>query len=251
MQEKVRKWIDAGCNFNSGVEILAGTGRHKQLAKVMSGHEKRYADKLKYELLKAAGLPTGLPTHGKTFQTDVYTPALGPVPVKAKPVMAKPLPPEVEKAIKLHADAFKTRSILHATMANLPTDNIPALVSKRLTLSNEIAECSAVIDIMWKAKEDFYVNNIVPDVKALLATLQVEETRHVELPDTPVALRDMKKHLQSANSKDQFQLDYRQTTKGEHKNPLPQSPKRLKIELRMKQRSETIEAIDFKLLSLS
>jgi hypothetical protein len=73
----------------------------------------------------------------------------------------------------------------------------------------------------------------------------------VELPDDQEELKKMKKNLQSANIKDQCMLDYRQTTKGEKKNPLPDSPKRTKIGLRMKQRDTAIEAIDYKLVNSS
>ncbi len=255
MQEKVNKWIAEGCDFDAGIAILNNTGRHKQLVRVMSNRPHRYAEKLHYELLKAAGLNTGLPVNksGLTLNAsdDVYEPQLAAVSTKNKSAKKDQLPEEVEKVIKFHADAFKTRAILHETMANLPNDNTDALIAQRKELSDQIAECSEMIDIMWKAKEDYYVNNIIPDIKTLTAEKQADVKPVVELPDDQEELKKMKKNLQSANTKDQCMLDYRQTAKGEKKNPLPDSPKRIKIELRMKQRDTAIEAIDYKLVNSS
>jgi uncharacterized membrane-anchored protein YhcB (DUF1043 family) len=251
MQEKVNKWIAEGCDFDSGIAILSNTGRYKQLVKIISNRSYRYADKLRYELLKAAGLNTGLPVNKSLLTRNIPGDESEPHPddsLQSKSSRCGQLPSEVEKVIKFHADAFKTRAILHEAMANLPNDNTDALITQRKELSDQIAECSEMVDVMWKAKEDFYVNNIIPDIKALIAEKQTEENQIVALPFDLEELKKMKKNLQSANTKDQFMLDYRQTTRGEKKNPLPDSPKRIKIELRMKQRDTTIEAIDYKLV---
>ena len=253
MQEKVKKWVAEGCDFDAGIAILSNIGRHKQMVKVMSNRPYRYADKLRYERLKAAGLNTGLPVNkslpkidnpGDDYEPQQCAP-------QCKSSRSDQLPSEVEKVIKFHSDAFKTRAILHEAMANLPNDNTDALIAQRKELSDQISECSERIDVMWKAKEDYYINNITPDIKALTAEKQTVENPIVDIPDDLEELKKMKKNLQSANTKDQCMLDYRQTTRGEKKNPLPDSPKRIKIELRMKQRDTAIEAIDYKLVHLS
>jgi hypothetical protein len=253
MQEKVQKWIADGCDFDAGIAILSNKGKHKQMVKVMSNRPYRYTEKLKYELLKAAGLNNMFlfdnqltATH---FLVDDFNPLSEGTVQRRNEVKTNQLPEEVEKVIKFHADAFKTRAILHEAMAGLPDDNTDALIARRKEMSDQIAECSAIIDIMWKAKEDYYVNNIIPDIKVLTAEKQTEESQIPELPVDLEELKKMKKNLQSANTKDQFMLDYRQTNRGEKKNPLPDSPKRIKIELRMKQRETAIEAIDYKLVN--
>jgi len=253
MLEKVHKWMAEGCDFDAGIAILTTSVRHKQMVRVMSGRPHRYTEKLKYELLKAAGLNTTISLNNQlpgpqTPDADFNTRS-GNTLLKSNQVKNNQLPEEVEKVIKFHSDAFKTRAILHEAMANLPVDNSDALIARRKELSDQIAECSEIIDVMWKAKEDFYVNNIIPDIKALTAEKLAEENPVVKLPDDPEELKKMKKNLQSANTKDQCMLDYRQTTKGEKKNPLPDSPKRIKIELRIKQRDTAIVAIDYKLVN--
>ena len=254
MQEKVNKWIEQGCDYNEGVSLLASLPNNKQLVKVISGRPHRYKDKLRYELLKAAGLNTLLPNHNTASATvptaEVHNPVSSQVLQNKKPVKKDQLPPEVEHVIKLHADAYKTRAILHDAMAGLPSGNTKELVLKRKTHSDQIADCSLVIDIMYKAKEDYYTNGTIPDIKALTAKT-TESSNPTDLPDDLQDLKDLKKQIQSLLSKDQHMLDYQQTKKGNNLNPMPKGPKRTKIELRMKSRTEALEQIEIKLNSLT
>ena len=160
------------------------------------------------------------------------------------------MPPEVEHVIKLHADAYKTRAILHDAMAGLPSGNTKELVLKRKTHSDQIADCSLVIDIMHKAKEDYYTNGTIPDIKTLTSN-NTESSASSDLPDDLQNLKDLKKQIQSLLSKDQHMLDYQQNKKGNNLNPMPKGPKRTKIELRMKSRTEALETIERKLHDLT
>ena len=185
MQEKVNKWLEQGCDYNEGVSLLASLPNNKQLVKVISGRPHRYTDKLRYELLKAADLNTLLPNQNvisaKTLPTEVDNPDSGKVSQNKKTVKKDQLPTEVEHIIKLHSDAYKTRAILHDAMAELPSENTDKLILKRKEFSNQIAECSEIIDAMYKAKEDYYTNGTIPDIQALTA-VQLEENKVAELP---------------------------------------------------------------------
>ena len=254
MQEKVNKWLEAGCNYNEGVSLLASLPNNKQLVKVISGRPHRYTDKLRYELLKAAGLNTLMPNHNATSAkvpaAEVYSPVSSQELQNEKPIKKDQLPPEVEHVIKLHADAYKTRAILHDAMAQLPSENTDKLIIKRKELSDQIAECSVIIDAMYKAKEDYYTNGTIPDIKALTA-LKPEENKAAELPSDVDSLKDLKKNLQTNICKNQFLLDYQQNKKGKNPNPLPIGPKRTKIELKIKSFTETLELIEIKLKELA
>ena len=222
MQEKVSKWIEDGCNFDEGVIILASFIKHKGLAKSIANRPHRYSEKLRYELLKAAGLQT----NPSVFVNPPGS-ADPEIDSENKPAIKsfKPgqLPPEVEKAIKFHSDAFKQRAILHEAMANLPNKNTPELIAERENLSNQIAECSEVIEIMWKANEEYKINGTLPDVDAIVAQLnaKVEEP---SLPETLNELKEVKLNIQKSISADRFMLDYQQKTKGKNKNPMPNGP---------------------------
>ncbi|MEI8049503.1 MAG: hypothetical protein WCI92_19150 [Bacteroidota bacterium] len=158
------------------------------------------------------------------------------------------LPPEVEKAIKFHSDAFKQRAILHEAMANLPNKNTPELIAEREDLSNQIAECSEVIEIMWKANEEYKVNGTLPDVDAIVAKLNAKSDEPT-LPETVNELKELKLNIQKSISADRFMLDYQQKTKGKNKNPMPNGSKRSKIDLRIKQKEAELTQIEIKLAS--
>ncbi|MFZ4548711.1 MAG: hypothetical protein ACOYN4_14790 [Bacteroidales bacterium] len=264
MQEKVNKWMANGCNFSEGVALLASTGKHKQLVKSISGRPQRYSQKLRYELLKYAASSTGAslaeiinlaaptpqPLNSSTPQQLNLSTPQQLNPSTTQPTTKDQLPPEVEHVIKLHADAYKTRAILHDAMAGLPSGNTKELVLKRKTHSDQIADCSLVIDVMHKAKEDYYTNGTIPDIKRL-TELYTKNNDVPVLPDNIEELKEMKKKVQSLISKDQFFLDYQQPNKGKNLNPMPKGPKRTKIELRMKSRLEALENIELKLHELS
>ncbi|MFZ4548748.1 MAG: hypothetical protein ACOYN4_14975, partial [Bacteroidales bacterium] len=124
------------------------------------------------------------------------------------------------------------------------------MIKKRKEFSDQIAECSQVIDTMHKAKEEYYTNGTIPDIKALTA-IRTESSNPSDLPDNLQDLKDLKKQIQSLLSKDQHMLDYQQTKKGKNLNPMPKGPKRTKIELRMKSRTEALETIERKLHHLT
>ena len=262
MQEKVNKWLEQGCDYNEGVSLLASFPNNKQLVKVISGRPHRYTDKLRYELLKCASAnseATSLETiklAGSTHQPinpSTIQPFNNSTTQQLNPSTHQPtkqLPLEVEHVIKLHADAYKTRAILHDAMAGLPSGNTKELVLKRKAHSDQIADCSLVIDIMFKAKEDYYTNGTIPDIKRL-TELYTKNNDVPVLPDNIEDLKEMKKKVQSLISKDQFFLDYQQPNKGKNLNPMPKGPKRTKIELRLKNRLESLEAIEIKLKELA
>jgi len=103
---------------------------------------------------------------------------------------------------------------------------------------------------MHKAKEDYYTNGTIPDIKTLTSN-NTESSASSDLPDDLQNLKDLKKQIQSLLSKDQHMLDYQQNKKGNNLNPMPKGPKRTKIELRMKSRTEALETIERKLLALT
>jgi len=253
MYEKVQKWLEEGCNFEQGIAILTESGKEKNILKVITGRPKRYADKLKYLLLKHAGISkitsTNLPHAPKSDATGKYVPVLNVVGQKSKD---KQVPAEIEKLIKLHANLFKERAILHEAMGKLPTDNSDAVILKRKHLSDEIADHSARIDILFTAKENFYKTGTIVTLAELFPEKQADKIKEeFEFPTDEDGLKRIKKNLQSANTKDQNLLEYQSEKKGTKPAPMPKGPKRLKIELRIDNRKLTITQIDTKLLDFA
>jgi len=182
-------------------------------------------------------------------------PAVDP-PINEVPKVGAPatdqLPESVEKVIREHANLFKLRAQLHEQMAGLPESNDDETVKKRRNLSDSIALISSRIDLMFAAKEAFYNEGILPDITVLFPEPAQDPPAGPEdnLPADAAGLKKMKKNLQTANTKDQNQLEYQEAKKGAKPNPMPAGPKRIRIEKRISERNEQIGKIDFKLLSI-
>ena len=206
----------------------------------MSGREHRYANKLKYELCKSAGL---------NYQS------LGADPEPASAPGSNPLegkiPPEVEQVIKEHSRLFNLRAQLHVQMAGMPENNEEETVKMRKNLSDTIEIMSARIDLLFASKEAFYTEHQLPDLTILFPEPPANPPEAVPLPDDPKELKKLKKNLQTNNTKDQNQLEYQDDKKAIKPNPMPPGPKRLKLETRIKDRLIQIEQIDYKILSLN
>ena len=257
MREKVNAWFENGCNFDEGVGLIASTGKHKHFVTVIKGREKRYTGKLRYELLKLTNM--SIPDVNVDFSKDIYSKKSAEISLtgspskQEKPVSKnlKQLPPEVEKIIRLHADAFKSRSILHETMSRVTGNNPPA-IERRKELSDQILDLSTQIELFWQAKEDFYTKKIVPDIDSILHSFKEPEPEiEVVAMEDISDLKKKKISLQNYNSTFQIQLDYSAKTKQANKNPMPVGPKRLKIENQIKNNILAIQEIDYKLLELT
>lgn len=313
MKDRVLQWIEQGCDYPTGILLLADSGRHRQLIKVISGRPHRYASKLLYELCKEADIPfidlgradlsiIAKDSHGQadSFQNkDIpgqadsvqHKDLLGQAGLNQKqnsgqaddkkstnclstnspddaPVtdfMNLPdhlktksdsdfnqLPPDMQKVIWEHSKLYMLRSQLHEQMANMPEDNQADTVKKRKNLSDSIAQLSPRIDLLFQAKEDFYLKSLKPNMEVLFPTAPIADStpKETPLPDSALELKKLKKNLQSANTKDQNMLQYQDEKKADKPTPMPSGPKRLKLEQRITQRLIQIEAIDYKLLTV-
>lgn len=263
MKEKVIKWFEDGQDFDNGIALLSETGKHKQLIRSISGRPWRYAKKLEYELIKAAGVslnmllevPKSLEQELKEDTTVPKTDnvdATGEIDIteESEPDL-NVLPIIMQRVVKEHSELYNTRARLHQQMAAMPETNEPAIVSQRKALSDAISLLSPRIDLLFAAKESFYKENILPLESILFPSPdKIEESKTDDLPADAEVLKKMKKNLQSSNVKDQNQLDFQSEKQEKKPNPMPDGAKRMKFEKRINERKNKIEAIDIKLLVL-
>lgn len=244
MKEKIKAWLEGTKDFQQGIQLLLEHGKSSGLVRNIQARPLRYQNKLELELQKIFNSLSG----------EV---SLKVVPAKERAVdPLKTLPDSVRFCIQEHSRLFLERSIAHDAMAALPSDNTPELIAERKTLSDLIADYSAKIDILFKAKEDFYVHKIIP----VLTDLGIEEnpsdtappkSEEFVLPSNVEELKKLKKNLQLTISKDRAMLTYQGTKKLDKPNPMPAGPSRLKLELRIKGNETKIQQIDYKLISLA
>ncbi len=249
MKEEVLNWLKEGCNFNAGLAILAKYQKNKGMIRIIAGKESRYASKLRYELLKLSGLQLKeIPSAPERIMYSSLPTSAQPPALTKSEFKTTALPQAVQDLIKKHSEAFNSRAILHAEMSRYADDNSDKLVAKRKELSEKIRKLSATIELLWDAKEDFYSKGIIPDLTILIPAEPPTQVQQAELPLDADELKKMKQQLQKNLAKIQNRINYSQETKLSKPNPMPDGPKRLKLELHAADLTSQIETLDYKLL---
>lgn len=277
IQSMVQSWILSGMDYNQGLDLLAGPLGKKIISGQYIGRQKTCAGKVAYEIIKAAGLGDirtwkdyisqvqSMPL-AKQMQTkfpdlvivskqnlmEHKAPAVNndtPAIVALESIEVKPIanyPLVMRKVIHEYAALFQERSKLHTTMAEMPESNAEAVCIKRAEIFNLIKSISDRLETLHLVSIAYEKDGTLPNESELFE----QENKAPVNPEFPVdeeGLKKQKKNLQSGNSKDQAILDYQGGTHDE-KKPMPNGPKRIKIEARMKERTARIMEIDMMLV---
>ena len=288
-QLKVIGWIRSGMDYNAGLNLLVELTHKQTFFNLFSGKDKALADKLAYEICKAALLANhitwkdfirkvkegeGIEIIGKTEELsndfpDVKLPKImsgeenshkisGPdfanndeTIESTETLETKHLteyPPVIRRIIHEYAALFQERSKLHSVMTGMPESNAESVCAKRAELFDLIKSISARLEILYSAKKEFDEKGINPEERDVFPPAEKEETEPDIASLDEATLKKQKKNLQSSNSKDQTILDYQSKERTEVKTPMPNGPKRLKIEMRINDRDKKIVEIETLLL---
>ena len=133
-------------------------------------------------------------------------------------------------------------------MVDMPESNAESVCVKRAELFDLIKSISARLEILYSAKMAFDEKGIVPVEIEVFPPVGKEEAEPDIASLDEASLKKQKKNLQSSNSKDQTMLEYQSKERQEVKTPMPNGPKRAKIEMRIQERNKKIEEIETLLL---
>lgn len=274
----VLEWLSAGANYDQGTALYARVGKNRNMAALFPGKKYRMESKLRYELCKSVGLDWKKLQLGT--EVDDGLAAKQPVPVSssvsslssasfsASPspssvVSASPdnelpvlkdsgqYPSDVRRVIHEYGEGYRKRSQLHSQMTSLPEYNQPEIVAQRRELLMQIKALSLRMEVLFQAKENYQLHRILPEPGALWPEPVVSPgsaSRDQPLPSDPVELRKLKKNLQTYNVKDNNMLLYQSVTAQPQKHTMPEGPRRLGLEKRIRGRLRTIEKIELKLV---
>ena len=272
------EWLQAGADYDQGTALYARVGKNRNMASLFPGKKYRMESKLRYELCKSVGLDwKKLPLR---VEFDAGMAAMQPVPitgsvssfssasasVSASPVSfatalsdselpvldeSEQYPSDVRRVIHEYGEGYRKRSQLHLQMTSLPENNQPETVARRRDLLMQIKAFSLRMEVLFQAKENYQLHRIVPDPAVLWPEPAVSPgyaSRDKPLPDDSVELRRLKKNLQTYNVKDNNMLLYQSVTAQSEKHPMPDGPRRLGLEKRIRGRLRTISQIELKLV---
>jgi len=268
-------WIASGMDYNRGISLLIDITRKQGVYTQFSGNSKRLAPKLAYEICKASGLADArtwkeiihniLSTHQGLMSVtptllkheDSYTDKY--ITVIPDPVLIvqndqpltwdnkKEYPPIIRRIIHQYAADFQERSRLHEVMTGMPESNTDAVCAARAEIFNCIKSLSESLERFYGAKLLYENEGILPDADRMFPPEgQTAEDPYENMSQEE--LKKSKKNLQNGISKDQSLLAFQSKEHKPASTPMPQGPKRIKIEYRIKQRTEQILLIDTALL---
>lgn len=277
-QIQVLNWWHNGRDYQMGVMLLSKLSKRKNNVLVQTlmkpGKEKfqKNHDKLHYELPKAAGLnwqkmPAMPDNAKKEIQKKEKKPETDPsttlrVTEKVKqPAAAKqkapPVPdepagqyPKIIRRLKMeYQEQYTARGLLHKKMKAVPAENSPKNMETRAIWLKDMKAISAKMDFLYGFIERYEKTGVVP-LEEEVWPKKEKKRPAPEKPMTADELKKRKKNLQSSNTKDRNQLLYQKNRKGRRENPMPDGPKRKKLELRIKKREQEIEEIEMKIVEL-
>jgi chaperonin cofactor prefoldin len=270
IKQEVLQWIADGCDWDNGVMLYSVHGKNHALIKNIAGKKATQLGKLTYELCKSVGLDyhqlkSRIPTStAKTVPTSTASRSVGgasfnaSLPEQRSVSKAEAMPENIEvtriaeypaiirRVIAEYAETFQERSKTHRIMTEMPEGNSQALKTKRAQLFGIVKSLTERLELLYDTQEVYKNTGFVPTEAEIWPT--PKEKAKTELPDDVEILKKMKKNQQSANTKDQSLLDYQSEKQGTVKKPMPNGPKRMKLENRIKARLKMIEEIDYKLL---
>lgn len=268
-KQQVLAWIEDGCEWNKGLILYSMYGKNQMLLKNISNKQSSQSGKLIYELCKSVGIdylkmksmgqipevkPTEILKQHQKIRTIGQNPpkevkqVMVEIPETIAPRNMEQYPATIRRVITEYAEIFQERGKTHRIMVEMPEGNSQVLKTKRAELFDIIKGFSARLEYLYDVRTVFDQTGFVPAEDEIWP--KQKEKVKTELPDDPELLRKMKKNQQSANTKDQSMLDYQSEKQGEVKKPMPNGPKRIKLENRIKARLKLIEAIEYKLLNI-
>jgi len=272
--QKVTQWITDGMDYTQGVNLLVSLSGKSSFHGQFNGNKVRLAPKLAYEICKASGLadvktwksfiasvqgqgkvliedpeggtgdPDRLRDNGSQKEALEESSLDGPSALEA---LDREYPAIIRRVIHEYAAAFQERSKLHATMTEMPEVNTESVCRARAEVFDVIKALSERLQQLYQAKTNFEADGTLPDAELLFPTeIPVEKENIDSLSEED--LKKRKKNLQSSISKDQSLLDFQSKEHTATKNPMPQGPKRIKIQHRIAQRMQQIQDIETALL---
>lgn len=290
-QFKVIAWIKSGMNYNDGVALLTELTNKQSYSSVFIGREHTMKNKLPYEICKASQLAdftnwkvfiqkikNSSPAaahlnispaekklahhYSKNFESSKIELAVS-LPNSLEELddskNAAAYPPVIQRVILETANLFQKRRALHLQMGQLSDNNSSSVILQRAELFDSIKSISERLKVLYDARQFYIEKMIIPDGRQLfdndsvpVSNLKNKIQKLGAISTLDAAdLKKMKKNLQTLNSKDQSVLDFQSPKHSGQRVPLPNGPKRSKLETRIRERIKLIEEIENQIINLS
>ena len=170
------------------------------------------------------------------------------------------MPEVMQTLIRNYSDAYKQRARLARQRYELGESNDEQSVEKRKTLGESIDRLTNYMDILIAMREKYEKDGVLPDMDTLNNAPSAAEVKEEdEKPEKSVDYKSMstdklktrRKSLTNQITRKENMLLYQSGTKQDEENPLPDSPKRVKLEKQIENLKAEKSKVEYELAERS
>ena len=267
------KWLNKDArrrSFDEGVRILSRSGYKPNVAALLmrKGAQEWTEEKLAFclrELVQLYYNPNDSRYDGSVEDVDDLNDRSGQtVPMDAADKMVKEIGhgerwrqmPEVVQAVtRAFADAFRQRSKLNRQRAALGEGNEPGVKEERARLSREMDSLTEYMDKLWPLRQAWDERGEVPGGVPKMGANRDKTVGKEDKDDkdanegrqTTEQLKTRRRSIVTQLTRKRNMLRYQRPTSGREENPMPDCPKRVKIERQIAHLTDELTRIEYEL----
>jgi hypothetical protein len=273
IKKSIQEWFNGPQDYEKGLELLQVVSKKtKVVGKLLKGESKTRREKLAYELSKAIGLkripgPTIAKPGKNSKNTRPGNKTSKDQPGKkekegtrfnliGKNETLDDYPIEIQKVVNEYSTLYMQRGKSHKKMVGLGDSNDAEIVLKRKELVEKIKGLSERMDLLYevftgyKEKGMILTNMLTPGKRRKGSGDELKTANKGS--ETVDELKKMKKNIQASISKDRNQLKFQNKKRPDNgkEDPMPEGPKRIRLEKRIKTKEAEIITLDTRIAKL-
>ncbi|MBO5626817.1 MAG: hypothetical protein J5953_13650 [Prevotella sp.] len=274
------KWLNvapAKRNYTQGVLILQKSGYKPQVAALLvrQGEKGWTREKLMYcmrEMLQVYYTPDDPRFNDE--DVDVLNEQAGESNIREHQVDVKDVeqqgpsfhkwPKPIQRLMRAYAMAFRQREKANRERAALPDTNDEKVIAMRKVYSDIMEQATGRLEKFWALRTRYDEQNIEPtdeEIKAIIdgdsdtddgdsESDKSSEGEDLTQMDTET-LRIRRKSLVTGRTRKENMLKYQTSSRQRRENPMPECPKRMKLERQIEKLTERISKYDYELAKRS
>lgn len=172
------------------------------------------------------------------------------------------MPEVMQLVVKAYADAYKQRAKLARQRTEIGETNDAESMARRKEIGEQMDSLTEYMDALAPLKEAYDRDGKVPErdeFDSIAANIQQKKTDKAVAEDTAVdykametdKLRTRRKSLSDQITRKRNQLLYQSNAKQAEENPMPESPKRVKLQRQVESLTAELSKVEYELASRS
>lgn len=170
-RELAISWLNGTREYSQGIDILRKSGYKPYLTRTLSvrGDTPASRDILLYEIRQMLQYwyDPQAPQHEDVVPDGVDEPVVNDNSSDTPLQPDVNYPPVIAAVIHKFSELYKTRSQLHGDLMKLPESNTDEVIAQRKKIVNSIEGLSARMDTLFKIRDNFEKNGVIPDSSVL------------------------------------------------------------------------------------